>query len=131
MREQTGCDAVMIGRGAMGNPWLFRSLAAVTSGLPDPGVPTPVERAAAFERHVQLIVELCDNPRREVVELRKACVWYAKGLFGANALRQSVWACDDKEQLLAVARSFFASLRVGRALTPTAREEYMDRGASP
>ncbi len=130
MRGETGCDAVMIGRGAMGNPWLFRSLAEVTAGRPDPGPPTPVERSAAFERHVSLIVELVD-PRRRVVELRKACVWYAKGLAGANALRQAVWACDDDMSLLSTARMFFSSLRAGRALTSTVRGQYMDRVATP
>src|SRR6476659_5118999 len=39
MREQTGCDAVMIGRGALGNPWLFSRLRQVCLGQPDPGAP--------------------------------------------------------------------------------------------
>ena len=77
MREETGCDAVMIGRGALGNPWLFRALgatrAARRSGAPTlderhARVPPPRRsdrRARAAEAHVH--------------ELRKAVAWYAQG----------------------------------------------------
>ncbi len=48
LREHTGCDAVMIGRGALGNPWLFSRLREVCAGRPDPGPPTLEERLAVF-----------------------------------------------------------------------------------
>ena len=91
IRERTGCDAVMIGRGAIGNPWLFRSIRAIERGELDPGVPSLDERIAVFARHVELIREL----KPEVAafhEIRKACAWYAKGLRGCNQFRKLVWA---------------------------------------
>ena len=57
MKAETGCDAVMVGRGAMGNPWFFRSVAALAQGLPDPGPPTMAERQAVWRRHAQLVCE--------------------------------------------------------------------------
>src|SRR5256885_9533287 len=48
LRQATGCDAVMIGRGALGNPWLFARLREVCAGRPDPGPPALDERVAGF-----------------------------------------------------------------------------------
>ena len=80
MREQTGCDAVMIGRGALGNPWLFARLREVCAGRPDPGPPTLEERLAVFRRHVDLIEQLqaaararCTRSARRARGTRAAC----------------------------------------------------------
>ena len=100
LRERTGCDAVMIGRGALGNPWLFSRLREICAGRPDPGPPTLEERLDVFRRHVGLIEQLKRGPRT-LHEVRKACAWYARGLYGCNALRLRVWEIKD----LAVARS--------------------------
>ena len=121
MRETTGCDAVMIGRGALGNPWLFRSLGAVARGEPDPGPPDLQARVAVFERHVALILRHA-VPRMHAVELRKACAWYTKGLPRGNALRQAVWAIGDPEVILLEARAFFRAARA-----PDLREQARGR----
>src|SRR4051812_7280478 len=52
LREATGCDAVMIGRGAMGNPWLFARLREVCAGPPDPGPPGLADRITVYRRHI-------------------------------------------------------------------------------
>lgn len=125
MRGETGCDAVMIGRGALGNPWLFRSIRAIERGEPDPGAPTLGEREAVFERHVELI--LAHTPAaRHVIEVRKACAWYAKGLHGANALRQAAWVETDIHALRALVRELFSGLR-SRGLTSSSQTPLMDR----
>ena len=109
MRETTGCDAVMIGRGAMGNPWLFAQLREICAGRPDPGPPGLEERRAVFRRHVGLIRELRGGPRT-LHEVRKACAWYARGLYGCNALRVQVWATPTIERLVEVVEDFFTQL---------------------
>ncbi|MCA9677268.1 MAG: tRNA dihydrouridine synthase DusB [Kofleriaceae bacterium] len=109
MREETGCDAVMIGRGAMGNPWLFARLREVCAGRPDPGPPTIEERRTIFRRHVGLIRELRDT-KRMLHEVRKACAWYARGLHGCNALRLAVWETPDVDGACAKVEDYFASL---------------------
>jgi tRNA-dihydrouridine synthase B len=109
MREVTGCDAVMIGRGALGNPWLFRSIAAVEAGLPEPGPAGVAERLAVFDRHVQLLRELKPGPKL-IHELRKACAWYAKGQWGGNAFRKQAWSISCPDQLVAAGRAYFQSL---------------------
>jgi nifR3 family TIM-barrel protein len=106
MREATGCDGVMIGRGATGNPWLFRRLGALAGGNPDPGEPSAEERLAIFERHVELLAALRPGPKL-FHELRKAAVWYAKGQAGANALRVAIFELREAEAILDLARAYF------------------------
>lgn len=109
LREQTGADAVMIGRGALGNPWLFARLREVSAGRPDPGPPALAERRDVFRRHVQLIEELKRGPRT-LHEVRKACAWYAKGLHGCNALRLRVWEAPDLAAARGLVEDYFAQL---------------------
>ncbi|MGN6109628.1 MAG: tRNA dihydrouridine synthase DusB [Kofleriaceae bacterium] len=109
LREQTGCDAVMIGRGALGNPWLFARLREVCAGRPDPGPPSLDERIAVFRRHVDLIEQLKPGPRT-LHEVRKACAWYARGLYGCNALRLKVWEAPDLAVARALVEEYFAQL---------------------
>ena len=109
LREQTGCDAVMIGRGALGNPWLFSRLREVTAGRPDPGPPTLEERLAVFRRHVELIERLKKGPRT-LHEVRKACAGYARGLYGCNKLRLEVWDAPDLAAARGLVENYFAQL---------------------
>jgi tRNA-dihydrouridine synthase B len=116
MREETGCDAVMIGRGAMGNPWLFARLRAVRSGSPDPGAPTLVERRAVFLRHVELLAEL--RPGAKLLhEVRKAAAWYVKGLHGGSALRSRAWNLVRPEDVVSSVLEFIDQL-IARSSTP-------------
>jgi nifR3 family TIM-barrel protein len=131
LRELTGCDAVMIGRGALGNPWLFSRLREVCAGRADPGPPTLEERVAVFRRHVDLIAQLKSGPRT-LHEVRKACAWYARGLYGCNALRLRVWEAPDLHAARVLVEDYFAQLidrqrRLG--LSPDGDRSSMNAGA--
>jgi nifR3 family TIM-barrel protein len=130
LREHTGCDAVMIGRGALGNPWLFARLREVTAGRPDPGQPTLEERLCVFRRHVDLIEALKQGPR-VLHEVRKSCAWYARGLYGCNTLRLRVWEAPDVAAARALVEDYFAQLierqrRLG--LSPEGERHEIDGG---
>lgn len=109
LRETTGCDAVMIGRGALGNPWLFARLKEVAAGRPDPGPPKLGERLLGYRRHVELIETLKPGPRT-LHEVRKACAWYARGLYGCNSLRLKVWETKDLAMSKQLVEDYFAQL---------------------
>jgi nifR3 family TIM-barrel protein len=109
MKRETGCDAVMIGRGAMGNPWFFRTLVALETGAPDPGPPSLTERREIWRRHAGLVLEHSPEKMR-VHELRKTLAWYSRGLYGGSSLRQRGFTTAEVPALLDLGESFFASL---------------------
>jgi nifR3 family TIM-barrel protein len=114
MRDETGCDAVMIGRGAMGNPWLFARLRAVRSGQADPGPPHLGERRAVFLRHVELLGRL--RPGAKLIhEVRKASAWYVKGLHGGSALRGRAWNLVRPEDVVSSVLEFLDQLALRAA----------------
>lgn len=97
--ERTGCDAVMIARGAEGNPWVFTQAKAALEGRPEPAPPTVQERIAMARRHAQLLAK---RQGRNIVRMRKHAMWYLAGLPGAAAARAKINACVRVEDFDAV-----------------------------
>jgi tRNA-dihydrouridine synthase B len=84
--EQTGCAGVMIGRAALGNPWIFRALAAAADGA-EAARPTPSERARLVRRHFDAHLEHHGAPSRAVPKFRQHLIWYSRGLIGGVDFR--------------------------------------------
>jgi tRNA-dihydrouridine synthase B len=95
MVEHTGCAGVMIGRGAFGNPWLFRDARALLSGEPLPEAPGASERFAVALDHARLALRLQGDTRKTVVEFRKHFGWYTKGLHHASDLRARLFQVES------------------------------------
>ena len=85
--EQTGCAGVMIGRGALGDPWLFERINAVLTGQPEPGKPSLNARMSALRAQ---IYEMCEEKGEwaAMPQARSQAMHYMKGLHGAAALRR-------------------------------------------
>lgn len=99
MIAETGCDAVMIGRAALGYPWIFRRSAhylATGEILPEP---TIEERAKIAEKHLRLMVALCGE-EKAVREMKAQIAWYIKGVPGAAHLRRLASAASSLDELL-------------------------------
>jgi nifR3 family TIM-barrel protein len=95
MRNHTGCAGVMVGRGAFGNPWLFRDAQALLAGEPKPAPPTAAERFGVALQHARLALRLQGDTRKTVIEFRKHLGWYTKGLHGASDLRQRLFQIES------------------------------------
>ena len=95
MAQHTGCAGVMIGRGAFGNPWLFRDAQALLRGEPRPAPPAPAERFQVALEHARLATRLQGDSRKTVVEFRKHFGWYTKGMHGASELRQKLFQVES------------------------------------
>jgi len=105
MLAETSCDAVMLARGAMGNPWLFRDTSRFLSGeavMP----PSPAERLEVSLFHFEQLVGT-SGEKVAVQEMRKHASWYARGLPGAAAFRAEVNRSDNRERLIRSIEEFF------------------------
>lgn len=90
MLQETGCDGIMVGRGAMGNPWIFPQLTELLlSGTVIPG-PSLEERIDTAVRHGELAVKFSQSEERAIKEMRKHIAWYFKGLPHGARMRDSV-----------------------------------------
>lgn len=97
MLEQTGCDGLMIGRGADGNPWLFTALAAALRGEPQPQPPSLKERLAQAAEHLEMLIAY-KNEGVAVKEMRRHISAYLKGMPHAAEFRGRFHKVDTQEQ---------------------------------
>lgn len=89
MFEETGCAGVMIGRGALANPWVFREIRAGLDGAVLPPAPTLLERVAFMTRHFLRVVEL-RGEHIACLQFRKMIDWYAKAFGPCTALKRGI-----------------------------------------
>ena len=97
MLKETGVDGLMIGRGADGNPWLFRELAAVLRGEERPAPPTLAERLAQAAEHLDMLIDY-KGEHISVKEMRRHISAYLKGLPHAAEFRGRFHKVDTREQ---------------------------------
>lgn len=98
MIEDTNCDYLLVGRGALGNPWVFSQISAYLKHgviLPEPPVS---ERMAVMLKHIKLICEY-KGESVGIREARKHAAWYIKGIKGAAAYRKQVGTLSSIEEL--------------------------------
>jgi len=101
--DRTGCDGVMIGRGALGDPWVFRRIAEyLAKGRIMPG-PTAAEKLAAAREHALLLREILGE-RRAAREMRGHLIWYIKGMPGAPKLRAQIMTTGSIEEIEGILR---------------------------
>ena len=104
MMDETGCDLVMIGRGALGNPWIFREALAAWRGEEIPLQPSKDEKKAMMISHLEDLTEL-KGEYAAVREMRKHVGWYLKGVPGAAAFRGMVNNITDSNELIKAIKS--------------------------
>lgn len=104
----TGAAGVMIGRGAMGNPWIFEQALALGRGA-SPRRPSADERWATVERHVELMEQTFEDRFALAANVKKYVAAYSKGLPDSAHFRQTALEATSLEALLDLTREFFAT----------------------
>ena len=99
LRAHTGCDGIMIGRGAEGNPWIFPEVKAALRGEAYTR-PNAYERMTLAMEHVRSAVSA--KGKRGVLEMRKHIAWYVQGMPGAAKIRVRANDCTTEEEMLAL-----------------------------
>jgi nifR3 family TIM-barrel protein len=124
--SETGADAVMIGRAALGNPWIFRALSAVHHGAAEPPVPSARERAETILAHLDAHIEHVGDELRAVRKFRQHLIWYSRGLRGGSQFRETATRIDDREGVFRAVEMFFARAEFA---DPTESAIYDERAA--
>lgn len=99
--QKTGCDAVMIGRAAQGNPWIFREFTEFLRTGKQPSEPTIAERKAVIIEHLDMLLQKKGDyigPR----EMRKHATWYTRGIKGGAELRRQFNLAETREDFIAI-----------------------------
>ena len=104
MLDETGCDGVIVGRAAQGNPWLFKEIAAALRGESAPP-PTSQERVETALRHFELEVTLYGE-KRGMLEMRKHIAWYVHGMKGASRFRDRINLMQSADEVTRALRDF-------------------------
>ncbi|BBN97381.1 tRNA dihydrouridine synthase DusB [Sporolactobacillus terrae] len=116
MLDETGVDGVMIGRGALGNPWmLYRTVKYLESGVLPPE-PTAKEKVDVCRIHFDQLSKL-KGEHIASMEMRKHAAWYMKGLSGGNEVRKRINQCETGEELRQVLIDFRETLQPEAAPT--------------
>ena len=101
MMRETGCDGVIVGRGCLGRPWLFRDLADVFAGRQPENPPRFGEVAESMRTHARLLCEW-NSERWGMRDFRKHATWYTKGFAGSTKMRDKLIRIESLAELDAI-----------------------------
>jgi len=109
MRDETGCDAVMVGRGALGNPWIFQGIRQWFAGVSDPSRPSLSERHAIIKKHWAMETGIYGLNLANRT-FRKHLLWYTKGLAGSGRFRETVGKMRDSNEMFSELDRYFETI---------------------
>ena len=99
MLDETGCDAIMIGRGVLGNPWLIKECVEYLESGTLPKEVTKEEKIDMIKRHLNLLMET--KPYKvALLEIRSHAAWYLKGIPNTKELKEAIFKCNNHEELI-------------------------------
>ena len=104
MLEETGCDAVMIGRGVLGNPWLIKNTINYLDGK-EVIEPALIDRVNMCLKHLSLLLDL-KGEKIAALEIRNHIGWYFKGVKGANELKNKVYLTSNIHDIISLLNEF-------------------------
>lgn len=106
MQEETNCDAVMIGRGVLGNPWLIKEISEYLKTGKKIDKPTNKEKIEMIKRHYELLLK--DKPTKvALLEIRSHAVWYLKGMPNSAEIKNKICSSISSEELFEILKNYY------------------------
>lgn len=110
MLEETGCDAVMIGRASLGNPWIFKECLEYLDNGNILEKPTGFERLDMIKKHFNLLCEDVGE-KRAVLDIRSHALWYLKGIKNSKDIKNKIVKIETKTDLFDIINTYESTLR--------------------
>jgi len=105
MLDETGCDAIMIGRGVLGNPWLIKECVSYIEENNSISAVTPLEKLQMILKHLDYLIST-KNDRVALLEMRTHIAYYLKGVPNSTELKQQVFKTNSIEELKNLIKEF-------------------------
>ena len=109
MLDFTGCDAVMIGRGVLGNPWLIKECVSYLESGIIPPKPSAREKIEMLKRHYQLLVD-STSEKQAILEIRTHALWYIKGMPKSAYIKNEICKTKNSEGLFKILNDYLGDL---------------------
>ena len=109
MLDFTGCDAVMIGRGVLGNPWLIKECVSYLESGIIPPKPSAREKIEMLKRHYQLLVD-STSEKQAILEIRTHALWYIKGMPKSAYIKNEICKTKNSEDLFKILIDYLGDL---------------------
>lgn len=109
MLDFTGCDAVMIGRGVLGNPWLIKECVSYLESGIIPPKPSAREKIEMLKRHYQLLVD-STSEKQAILEIRTHALWYIKGMPKSAYIKNEICKTKNSEDLFKILNNYLGDL---------------------
>ena len=109
MLDETGCTAIMIGRGVLGNPWLIRDIKSYLEKGIIPPHPTNTEKIDMIKKHYSLLLE-DKSEKQAVLEIRSHALWYLKGMPNSAEIKNKICSCKSSNEIFDCLDTYYNSL---------------------
>lgn len=109
MLEETGCDAIMVGRGAQGNPWIFSKILSYLKFNVKVSDVKAEDKINMIKKHMQMLVNI-KGESSGIKEMRKHIAWYVKGMKNSTILREKVFHSVSQEEVTNLLQEYLASI---------------------
>ena len=105
MLDETNCDAIMIGRATLGNPWIIKNIIEYLDNEKIPNKVTETEKIDMCLKHLKYLQEIKDE-KVAVLEIRNHIAWYLKGLAGANQIKNKIFLTTKINDIINILKEY-------------------------
>ena len=109
MLDETGCDAIMIGRATLGNPWIIKECVDYLEEGKLPEIISPLEKIEMMRKHYELLLQ-DKNEKVALLEIRSHIIWYFKGLPESKEIKNKICQSKTSEELFSIIDEYYNSL---------------------